>query len=77
VCALSRFGRLGGGWLLKVRRFVLGIDEEDWLKVRNAVLAARLDNAPTLAEEMRKLERSPDFDSEGRFIAELDEPAEG
>ncbi|MGD0159159.1 MAG: hypothetical protein ABSB89_02560 [Candidatus Bathyarchaeia archaeon] len=63
--------------MLKVRRFVLGIDEEDWLKVRNAVLAARLDNAPTLAEEMRKLERSPDFDSEGRFIAELDEPAEG
>jgi hypothetical protein len=63
---------LEGGWLLKVRRFVLGIDEADWLKVQNAVFAVRVDIAPMSVEEMRNMEKSPDFDSEGRFIGELD-----
>jgi len=59
--------------LLKVRRFVLGMDEADWLKVRNTVFAVRVDIASMSVEEMRNIEKSPDFDSEGRFIAELDD----
>jgi GNAT superfamily N-acetyltransferase len=58
--------------LLKVRRFVLGMDEADWLRVWNAVFAVRVDIASMSIEEMRNMEKSPDFDSEGRFIAELD-----
>jgi ribosomal protein S18 acetylase RimI-like enzyme len=58
--------------LLKVRRVVLGMDEADWLKVWNAVYGVRWDLAPMTVEEMRIMEKSPDFDSEGRFIAELD-----
>jgi len=69
---LSRYGRLGGGWLLKVRRFVLGMDEADWLKVWNAVFGVRWDLAPMTVEEMRLMEKSPDFDSGGRFVAEVD-----
>jgi ribosomal protein S18 acetylase RimI-like enzyme len=63
--------------LLKVRRFVLGIDEADWLRVQNAVFGVRVDVAPMSVEEMRNMEKSPDFDSEGRFIAELDDQPVG
>lgn len=58
--------------MLKVRRFVLGMDEADWVKVWNAVYGVRVDIAPMSVEDMRNMEKSPDFDSEGRFIAELD-----
>lgn len=58
--------------MLKVRRFVLGLDEADWLKVWNAVYGVRLGQASMTVEEMRIIEKSPDFDSEGRFIVELD-----
>jgi len=58
--------------LLKVRRVVLGMDEAEWLRVWNAVYGVRWDLAPMTVEEMRIMEKSPDFDSEGRFIAELD-----
>lgn len=63
--------------MLKVRRFVLGMDEADWLRVWNAVFAVRVDIAPMTVEEMRNMEKSPDFDSEGRFIAELDDQPVG
>ena len=56
--------------MLKVRRVVLGMDEADWLKVWNAVYGVRWDLASMTVEEMRIMEKSPDFDSEGRFIAE-------
>jgi ribosomal protein S18 acetylase RimI-like enzyme len=58
--------------LLKVRRFVLGVDEADWLEVWNEVHGKRLDHAPMTVEEMRSYEKSPDFEAMGRFIAELD-----
>lgn len=58
--------------MLKLRRFVLGTDEADWLKVWNVIYGVRLDLAPMTADEMTVMEKSPDFDSEGRFIAELD-----
>jgi len=63
--------------LLKVRRFVLGTDEADWLKVWNSVYGARWDYAPMTLEEMRMNEKSPDFESEGRFIAELNDQPVG
>ena len=46
------------------------MDEADWLKVWNAVYGVRWDLASMTVEEMRIMEKSPDFDSEGRFIAE-------
>jgi mycothiol synthase len=75
--ALSRYGRLGGDWLLLIRRFVLGKDEADWIKVWNAVYGERWDFRPMTLDEMRASEESPDFESEGRFIAELDDQPVG
>jgi GNAT superfamily N-acetyltransferase len=58
--------------MLKLRRFVLGTDEANWLRVWNVIYGACLDLAPMTADEMTLMEKSPDFDSEGMFIAELD-----
>lgn len=63
--------------MLKVRRLVLGVDEANWLKVWNAVFGVRWDLAPRTVEQMRTMEKSPGFDSEGRFIAELDNQPAG
>ncbi len=63
--------------MLKVRRFVLGTDEADWLEVWNAVYGERWDFRPMTLDEMRASEKSPDFESEGRFIAELDDQPVG
>ncbi len=57
--------------LMKIRRFVQGKDEADWVRVWNAVYGERWDFRPMTVEEMMALEKSPDFDAEGRFIAEL------
>jgi len=57
--------------LLGIRRFVVGVDEAYWVKVWNAVYGGRWDNRPMSVDELRVSERSPDFESEGRFIAEL------
>lgn len=58
--------------MLKLRRFTLGRDEEDWLRVWNMVYGTCLDLAPITVDEMTAIEKSPDFDTEGMFIAELD-----
>jgi mycothiol synthase len=58
--------------LLKIRRFVQGKDEAAWVSVWNAVYGERWDFRPMTLEEMAALEKSPDFEAEGRFIAELD-----
>jgi len=58
--------------MLKLRRFVMEVDEQDWLRVWNAVYGMQLDLAPMTVDEMTATEKSPDFDSEGMFIAELD-----
>lgn len=63
--------------MLKVRRFVLERDETDWLRVWNAVYGVHVDQTPMTVEEMRIVEMSPDFDSEGRFIAERDDQPVG
>jgi ribosomal protein S18 acetylase RimI-like enzyme len=57
---------------LKIRRFILGRDEADWVEVQNAICRARPDYGPLTVEEFRAIEKWPEFDSEGRFIVELD-----
>jgi mycothiol synthase len=57
--------------LLKIRRFVQGKDEEAWLSVWNVVYGQRWDLAPMTVDEMVATEKSPDFEAEGRFIAEV------
>jgi hypothetical protein len=62
-----------GKILLKIRRFVLGRDEADWIKLESAISRERPDYGPwRTVEEYRAYEKWPEFDSEGRFIAELD-----
>jgi ribosomal protein S18 acetylase RimI-like enzyme len=61
-----------GEKVLKIRRFILGRDEADWVEVRNAILGMNPAGRPFTVEEFRTEEKSPEFDSEGRFIAELD-----
>jgi ribosomal protein S18 acetylase RimI-like enzyme len=63
--------------LLKIRRFVQGKDEEAWLSVWNVVYGQRWDLAPMTVDEMVATEKSPDFDAEGRFIAEVDTQSVG
>ena len=58
--------------MLKIRRFVQGKDEEAWLSVWNVVYGQRWDLAPMTVDEMVATEKSPDFEAEGRFIAEVD-----
>jgi ribosomal protein S18 acetylase RimI-like enzyme len=57
--------------LLKIRRFVTGKDEADWVKVRNAVYYRHPTYALITVEDLRKVERDPEWDSKGRFIIEV------
>jgi ribosomal protein S18 acetylase RimI-like enzyme len=58
--------------LLKIRRFVQGEDEAAWVSVWNVVYGERWDFRPMTVDEMMALEKAPDFEAEGRVIAELD-----
>ncbi len=59
--------------MLDIRRFVKGVDEPVWVEVLNASRRGREDWRAITAEEMLLQEKEdPSFDSEGRFIAELD-----
>jgi len=49
----------------------LGKDEADWVKVRNAVYRQHPTFVQITAEDLRKVEKDPEFDSEGRFIVEV------
>lgn len=57
---------------MKIRRFILGRDEADWVEVQNATYGMNPGRRPLTVEEFRAIEKSPEFDSEGWFIAELD-----
>lgn len=63
--------------MLKIRRFVLGGDEEDWVRVRNDAYKEYEDVRQINVEEFRISEKAPEFDSSGRFIAELNKRAVG
>ena len=59
--------------MLNMRRFVKDVDEPSWVEVLNASRKDREDWRAVTAEEMLLQEKGdPSFDSEGRFIAELD-----
>lgn len=59
--------------MLNMRHFVKGTDEPVWVKVLNASCRDREDWRAMRAEEMILEEKEdPGFDSEGRFIAELE-----
>ena len=56
-----------------VRRFLKGVDEPAWIELLNAEYRDYVSWwRGTTVEEMLELEKSPVFDFEGRFIAEVD-----
>jgi len=63
--------------MLKIRRFVDGEDEEVWIRIRNEAYKEYEDFRPDTVEEMEVWKKSPNFDSTGMFIAELDEKPVG
>jgi mycothiol synthase len=60
-----------GSISMRIRRFVQGKDEKAWVKVRNAAYAEEVGMRQITPEEFRALEKAPEFDSKGRFMAEL------
>ncbi len=58
--------------MLNVRRFAKDVDEPVWVEVLNASRKEREDWRAITVEEMLLVEKHPEFDFEGRFIAELD-----
>ena len=57
---------------MEIRRFILGKDEADWVKVRNTIHSGNPAYGQLTVDEFRMFEKSPEFDSEGRFIVQLD-----
>jgi mycothiol synthase len=57
--------------LLKIRKFTQGRDEEDWVRVRNAAFKEFDDLRQVTVDEFRISEKAPEFDPEGRYIAQL------
>lgn len=59
--------------MLNIRSFVKGADEPVWVEVLNAAYKEyEVWWRAITVEEMREQEKRPNFDFEGRFIAELD-----
>ena len=59
--------------MVNVRRFVKGADEPAWVELMNAEYRGYASWwRGTTVEEMLELEKSPSFDIEGRFFAEVD-----
>ena len=58
--------------MLNMRRFVKDLDEPVWVEVLNAARKERKDWRAITVEELLLEEKRPNFDFEGRFIAELD-----
>jgi len=63
--------------MLDIRRFVKGTDEPVWVAVLNAAYKEYEDWRTITVDEMLLDEERPNFDFEGRFIAELDENSVG
>lgn len=63
--------------MLRFERFVPGSSELEWVRVWNEVYGKRWDNAPQTVQQFRALEKTPDFEPEGRFIVTLDDKSVG
>jgi len=58
---------------VSVRRFLKGVDEPAWVELMNVEYRDYVSWwRGTTAKEMLELEKSPSFDLEGRFVAEVD-----
>lgn len=58
--------------MLSDRSFIEGEDEEVWLCIQNEAYSEYEDVRPDTMEDMEIWKKSPNFDSTGMFIAELD-----
>jgi mycothiol synthase len=58
--------------MLNIRRFLKDVDRPVWVGVLNAARQGREDWRAITAEDLLLEEKRPNFDFEGRFIAELD-----
>jgi len=58
--------------MLKIRNFVVGKDEAVWAHIASVAYKDYEDFRSISVEEMQKLEKSPNFDASGMFIAEFD-----
>lgn len=56
--------------MLKIRRFVIGKDEEIWIRTSNEAFKEFEDERAISMEDMTLWEKSPRFSAEGMFIAE-------
>lgn len=63
--------------MISFRRFVRGVDEPVWVEVLNSAYRDREDWRAFTVEEFLQEQKRPNFDFEGRFIAELDSRAIG
>ena len=58
--------------MLNIRRFVQSADEPMWVQILNTAIKEREDWRTITVEELLLEEKRPNFDFEGRFIADLD-----
>jgi len=63
--------------MLKIRPFRQGFDEEAYISIFNAVFGDYDDIRSMTLEEMKKVEKSPNFSSKGMFIAEWNSETAG
>jgi mycothiol synthase len=59
-----------GSYMLRIRKFVTGKDEEVWIRISNEALKEFEDERAMTMEDMTLWEKSPRFSPEGMFIAE-------
>jgi GNAT superfamily N-acetyltransferase len=57
--------------MLKIRRFVRGKDEADWVRMHNAIYYRHPSYAQLTVGDYRKLYKDPERDSKGRLIVEV------
>jgi mycothiol synthase len=58
--------------MLKIRGFVEGEDEEAWIRIQNEAYREYDDFRPDTMQDMKVWKKSPNFDTTGMLIAELD-----
>jgi len=63
--------------MLKIRKFVKGIDEPLWVGLLNVAFREFKDWRAISTDEFISEEKDPSFDSEGRLIAEIDDKPVG
>jgi len=65
-------GKLRSAYMLNIRKFVQGSDENAWVSVWNRAFAESDEFRSLSVQDMLMNEKNPSFDATGMFIAELD-----